>query len=230
MLPPEGPLDQVVVFSGGDRPHPGVVAHLPARPLAVIAADSGLDHARALGWAVDIVVGDFDSVSAEGLAAATREGITQDRHPRAKDHTDLELALERAWHHPGVGAVVVVASAIGRFDHALSAAMALALPSGAAVRTSGWFGRAELVVVRPHLPWELDGPPGSLLTLVALHGEARGVVTSGLRYPLAAETLLPSSTRGVSNELAGGPASVRLAHGVLLGIRPDVLAPWPEGR
>ena len=98
------------------------------------------------------------------------------------------------------------------------------------MRTSGWFGRAELVVVRPDRPWALDGPPGALLTLVPLHGAARGVVTAGLRYPLVGETLLPSSTRGVSNELAGGPASVRLADGVLLGIRPDVLDPWPEAR
>src|SRR5882757_8624716 len=62
-----------IVVTGGDPPHPTVRDRLPTGA-TVIAADSGLDHAIALGLRVDRVVGDLDSVSPEALAAAARAG------------------------------------------------------------------------------------------------------------------------------------------------------------
>src|SRR5262245_59111095 len=84
-----------IVITGGSPPRRGVTAHLPADRF-VIAADSGLDHARQLGLGVDLLVGDLDSVSAAGLAAAEAEGVPIERHPTAKDAIDTELALEAA--------------------------------------------------------------------------------------------------------------------------------------
>ena len=55
----------------------------------VIAADSGMDHALALGVEVDLLVGDLDSVLPESIPLAKRV----ERHPWDKDVTDLELAL-----------------------------------------------------------------------------------------------------------------------------------------
>ena len=61
----------------------------------MIAADSGLDHATALGFAVDLVVGDLDSADPAAVDAAVAAGAAVERHPEAKDATDLELALAR---------------------------------------------------------------------------------------------------------------------------------------
>ena len=66
--------------------------------------------------------------------------------------------------------------------------------------------------------------PGALLTLLALGGAATGVVTEGLEYPLAAETLEPGSSRGVSNVFAATEARLTVASGVLLAIRPGAAA------
>jgi thiamine pyrophosphokinase len=46
------------------------------------------------------------------------------------------------------------------------------------------------------------------------------VTTTGLEYPLANETLHEGSTRGVSNLLVGAEATVSVARGVLLAVRP----------
>jgi thiamine pyrophosphokinase len=64
----------------------------------------------------------------------------------------------------------------------------------------------------------LTGAPGAVLTLLALGGPARGVTATGVRWPLAADTLQPGSTRGVSNEIVSSPVVVQLGGGSLLAV------------
>jgi thiamine pyrophosphokinase len=60
-----------------------------------------------------------------------------------------------------------------------------------------------------------------VISLLALHGPARGVVTDGLLYSLSGETLAPGSTRGMSNEFASPEAHIAVETGVLLAVRPN---------
>src|SRR4051812_49409789 len=108
----------VVVFAGGDPVDVRVRSALP-HGAVVVAADSGLHHAQDLGIAVDIVVGDFDSVDDARLADAIGSGARAERHPAAKDFTDLELALQVA-DRLGATEVLVVGGAGGRLDHFLA--------------------------------------------------------------------------------------------------------------
>ena len=207
------------MFAGGDRPPASVLACLPAAAL-VIAADSGLEHASALGWRVDLVVGDLDSVNLDVLAAARAAGALVEAHPREKDATDLELAVDAALVRDA-RAVTVVGGAGGRLDHLLANLTLLASPRFAGARVDAWCGPAYVVVVRDTV--ELTGPPGSTVTLLALGGPARGVRTEGLRYPLVDEDLEAGTSRGVSNQLIGPSARVSVQSGVLLTIQPDAL-------
>ncbi len=195
----------------------------------VIAADSGLDHAVALGVHVDVAVGDFDSVDPRTLRRAVDAGVEVTRHPTAKDATDLELALDRALA-AGAGRVVVVGGHGGRFDHLLANALLLAAPRYASMVMEAHVGAARLHVVRAQL--RVVGTPGELVSLLALHGPAHGVRTSGLRFALHDETLLPGSSRGVSNLLVAEQATVRVRAGVLLVVLPghDPDDPRPPGR
>jgi thiamine pyrophosphokinase len=205
--------------AGGGPPSPEAVAAVPQGTL-VVAADSGLDHARSLGLAVDVVVGDLDSVSPAGLEAAAAAGTAVERHPEAKDATDLELALDVAVAR-GAGRVLVLGPAGGRFDHVLANAWLLASPRYAIVDVEARFGAAHLVVVRSSAV--LAGRPGELVTLLPVHGPVAGVVTDGLLYPLRDEDLLPGSTRGVSNEMLGDRARVSVRAGALVAILPGDL-------
>jgi thiamine pyrophosphokinase len=215
--------ETVVVFTGGDALPPGVAEGLPAHAY-VIAADSGLHHALALGRRVDLIVGDLDSVSRDALASAEGAGALVERHPVAKERTDLELALDRAIEL-GASRVVVLGGYGGRVDHFVANALLLAAPRYASVAVEARVGAARLFVV--HHTVELAGCSGDLVTLLALGGPARGVTTVGLRYPLDGETLVPGSTRGVSNELVAERARVRLDDGVLLVIQPGALGASP---
>jgi thiamine pyrophosphokinase len=217
-----------VVVAGG--PVPDDLAPPPLPPGAhVVAADSGLDRAHALGLRVDEVVGDMDSVSADALDAATAAGLVVDRHPEAKDATDLGLAVAVALaRRPG--RLVVVGSGGGRLDHLLATALLLSGPATDGVAVEAWLGPAHLVVVRPGTPVELHGRPGDLVSLLPVHGPATGVTTGGLLYPLDDEPLPAGSSRGVSNELAGAVARVTVRAGVLVAVVPgEAGTHWRRG-
>jgi thiamine pyrophosphokinase len=207
-----------IVLTGGDPVDAAIAPALPAGAY-VVAADSGLEQGPRLGLAVDLAVGDFDSVSPQTLAAAVASGCRVERHPIAKDATDLELGLRaaRSW---GADRIVAVGGHGGRLDHLLANILVLAGPALADTMVEAWMGPARVYVARPHRPVVLEGSAGELVTLLAVGGAAREVRTDGLRYRLAGEDLAPCSSRGVSNEMVGALAEVALGEGVLLVIRP----------
>ncbi len=216
-------MSTVVVVAGGDPPSPLAATGLPDDPY-VIAADSGLDYAQSLGLRVDLVVGDLDSVSELALAAARHAGTAVERHPVAKDETDLELALVHAVALKPER-VVVVGGAGGRFDHVVANVLQLAHEDYGHVAMEGRYGASRVTVVRggrgDHV---LHGRRGDLVSLLPVHGPALGVTTVGLRYPLDGEDLGPSTSRGVSNEFETLVAAVALREGTLLAIQPDGFA------
>lgn len=188
-----------------------------AIPALHIAADSGLDHARAAGWTVDVGVGDFDSVSVDGLRRAEADGVELIRHDPDKDRTDLELALELALDRRSEP-VLVVGGSGGRLDHFAGNLGVLASPEYAGLRIEAWMGAATVWVVRGER--RLDLPPGGLLSLIPMHGPAEDVETDGLRWPLHRETLPPGTGRGMSNVVGDGPVRIAVGHGVLLAVAP----------
>jgi thiamine pyrophosphokinase len=211
-----GASDTIVVITGGDPVTVDERARVPAEAL-VIAADSGIEHAQALGLRVDVAVGDFDSVSAEALHRAEAQGAVLERHPAAKDATDLELALDAAVRR-GAERIVVLGGHGGRVDHLLANAALLTAPAYAGSEVVAHMGGATLTVVRRAAT--LRGIHGEIVSLLAVDGPAVGVRTQGLLYPLDHEDLLPGATRGVSNELVADPAQVTVERGVLLVVQP----------
>jgi thiamine pyrophosphokinase len=207
-------IDTVVVFAAGVGPAPSVV--IPAGAI-VIAADGGADVALGLGVAVDVVVGDLDSISAESLDVLERSGARIERHPVEKDATDLALALDEALTFEP-RRVVLAGPAGGRLDHLLGELLLLGAEDYAAVEIDALLGAAEIHVVRRERL--LAGTPGEVVSLHALHGPALGVTTEGLVYPLNGETLSPGSSRGLSNLFAAAEARISVEQGVVLAVRP----------
>jgi thiamine pyrophosphokinase len=212
--------DTIVIIGGGGPPSGGGARQLAAGTGAtVIAADSGLEPALKLGLDVAAVIGDMDSVEPAVLTAAAEARIPIERHPEAKDATDLDLALGVALARRPARIIVVTGTG-DRLDHTLSLAQLLASPRTAGVEVEAWIGEAHLSVIRDLTV--LSGEPGDLVSLLPLHGPALGIVTDGLLYPLRDEDLAVGSTRGVSNELAAPQASVRLRSGVLVAVQPGM--------
>lgn len=210
--------DTVVVFAGGTAPDSSAAEAIPAGSL-VVAADSGADHALAFGLHVDVAIGDFDSISPGALAAVEQAGGRIERHPAAKDATDLELALDAATAL-GPRRILVVGGTGGRLDHLLGELLLLGAEAYAGVELDALLGPSMIHVVRHERSFV--GHAGELISLLALHGPAVGVVTEGLAYPLRGETLAPGSSRGISNAFDAAEASVALESGVVLAVRPGI--------
>lgn len=207
--------DTVVVVAGG----PGGLRRASGIPAGafVVAADGGVDRALTLGLEVGIAVGDFDSVTAAGLATATAAGARVERHEPDKDATDLELALDVALDFDPQR-ILVLGSDTGRLDHLFSTLLVLGLDRYAAAEVDAELGYATANVIRGER--RLSGAPGRLISLFALHGPAHGVTTEGLRFPLHDESLLPGSSRGVSNVFTSSEVRIAVQSGVLLAVRP----------
>lgn len=204
------------MISGGPAPDAAEVGRFP--DAFVIAADSGLDHAAALGLSVDVLVGDLDSASPEAVRAAEATGITIERHPAAKDATDLELALDYALEAGATRVTVVSGGGGERLDHHLAELVLLAARRFAPLHLDARIGSARAVAIHAGDDVSLTGAPGAVLTLLALGGPASGVTITGVRWPLDADTLEPGSTRGVSNEIVSNPVRIQLSGGSLLAI------------
>jgi thiamine pyrophosphokinase len=196
----------------------------------ILAADGGLRNSHLLGLEPSVVIGDLDSIDAADLAPLQATGVTIVRHPQRKDETDLELALEYAAGH-GAGEILVLGALGDRWDQTLANALLLASPTLAAVRTWLADGSQQVTLARPGDPLVLHGLPGDTLSLLPLAGDAHGVTTDGLEYPLHDETLRFAATRGVSNTLLGTTATVHLAAGLLLVVHlQSAVAPKEDWR
>ncbi|MEX2504234.1 MAG: thiamine diphosphokinase, partial [Egicoccus sp.] len=177
------------------------------------------------GLPVHLVVGDFDSVAPERLAEYEDAGVPVQRHPVAKDRTDLAIALDAAAALDPTR-VTLVGGYGGRLDHLLGNALVLTSEAYRDLTLTALVAGATITVVRNRR--DLRGAPGDYVSLLPVNGPATGITTDGLRFPLHGENLLPGSTRGISNQFLTDRASVQVEAGVLLAVQPGTAGPAPD--
>lgn len=207
------PSDIVVVVTGSEPLHPRAVASVPMGAI-VVAADGGLDHARAAGLTPAGLIGDLDSISPEGLAWAEAT-ITIQRHPPSKDLTDTELAVAFAASlHPE--RLVLLAGGGDRLDHTLAAIGCLGAPELTGIPTiEVWWGQQHARVVHGPGTATVAARVGSTLSVLAMHGPCSGVSMTGTRWELDDDDIAALSGRGVSNLVVRSPVHLRVSLGVL---------------
>jgi thiamine pyrophosphokinase len=213
--PAEGFSLRAVIFANGtlNDPHQTLAAIQPGDTL--IAADGGARHCRDLDLTPDMVIGDFDSLSAEELAQLEEAGTQVVCYPARKDFTDLELALQ---HAAALGAdeILVFAALGARWDQTLANLLLPAAPGLEHVCIRLLDGPQEIVLLRAGEAHTLSGQAGDIVSLVPLGGHVYGITTTGLEYPLTDGTLYFGATRGISNVMLDEQATVQLKDGLLL--------------
>ncbi|WP_269931432.1 thiamine diphosphokinase [Aminobacter sp. HY435] len=165
----------------------------------VIAADSGIRHAGALGLMPELWLGDFDSAPAEvdpAFAAVPREVF-----PAEKNKTDGELAIAVALERGATSLVLVGAFGGARSDHAflhLTLALRLAEAGSEVLLTSG---HQEGVPLLPGTA-SFDYDDGTLFSVLAF-SELTGLTEEGAKWLLDGVDVPFGSSLTLSNEVQG---------------------------
>jgi len=214
--------DSVIVVFGGPTPDPSVLdgVDLSTEP-AIVAADRGLEHAQTLGLAVDVIVGDLDSVSSAAVAEARASNVRVVEFSEDKDASDLELALTvAAAYEPR--SILVIGSGRGRLDHVVGNLLVLADRSLHHIAVSARFDDSRIAIVAPGAQRSIRGVAGSAFSVFAVGSEASGVGIEGARWPLSDAQLSPTGALGLSNEVADDdiPVKINVGAGVLAVIQP----------
>ena len=207
---------KAIVVAGGNAA-PEDAAQLADADL-VIAADGGAAWLAEVGGRPDLLIGDMDSIRAELLERLQADGVAVERHPTDKDASDAELAVGAAASRHADEVVILGAFGGERLDHELANVLLLADRRWASGRLRAARGGTSLSALHGGAELPLQGAEGDLVTLLPLGSGAIGVSTRGLAFPLHGETLVPGSTRGLSNRVEQAPASVSLEAGTLLVI------------
>ncbi len=203
---------RTIIFANGQLTDPAAARALIRPADRLIAADGGLHHLAALGLQPHVLIGDLDSVEPAQAAAAQAEGARLERFSPRKDQTDLELAVRLAIRE-GATDILIFGALGARWDQTLANLLLLAHPDFRAVRLRLVDGPQQIYLIQDQAV--IEGQPGDTVSLIALQGEAQGVTTHGLEYPLQRGRLVFGSTLGVSNVLLGAQAAVTVETGLV---------------
>ena len=188
------------------------------RPL-LIAADGGARAVLGIGLLPDLVVGDGDSLTPADRERLVAGGIELRLAAPDKDESDTELCLLAAIDAGATRITIHGAFGGDRPEHTVANLLLLADPRLDGREVELHAGGSRIIRIgADHDGARLDiaGAPGDYVSLFAVGGSVSGVRTTGLRFPLADETLTVGPTRGLSNELVAGDARVETRSGRLL--------------
>ncbi len=173
----------VFIVSGGELGDPSFFREKAAKaaPVAVICADGGARHLLDTGMVPSLIVGDMDSLDQVSQDRYESMGIRIVRHPREKNETDTELALQEAFAM--APSEVWIWGALGhRIDHILANISLLIQGNrqGIEVKLIDTWCEVFLVTRRT----VLDGEVGQTVSLLPFGGEVTGITLTGFEYPL----------------------------------------------
>lgn len=182
----------------------------------IICADSGMRHARALNYKPDLIVGDFDSGLTEDLKYYQTLNIPIETYNPIKDETDTAIAINKAVCK-GATHITVYGGIGTRLDHSLGNVHLLYPLLQSDIKGCLMNPYNTVYMIKDEL--NLEGEVGDLVSLIPFAGEAQGVTTKHLGYPLVEATLKVGTSLGISNYMTEKRATVQLKKGILLIIK-----------
>jgi thiamine pyrophosphokinase len=174
----------------------------------VICVDKGAETALEYGIRIDLVVGDFDSISKEAYKRIIDVAI---EYPKEKDFTDTELAVVEAMRRNKVH--IKIANATGsRVDHMLSNFLLLYKYKDQDIRILG--NDYEAFLIQKKLI--IDNSEGKTFSLVPMSETIEGLSLEGFKYPLDNRNVKMGDSLCISNIITDQAAIVQFAKGSAL--------------
>lgn len=179
----------------------------------IICADGGYDTALRLRIQPDVLIGDFDTVS----ALPSGDSCEVIRYLPEKDDTDTMLAVKLAIQL-GFEDITVFGGIGGRLDHTFANIQTLEYIHSCGCKGT-LFSDCERVFLQNEDRAEYTREDGMYFSIFSLSERSEGIYLTGFKYPLVNAVFERSFPLGVSNEITGKVGVVEKSSGLLLIIR-----------
>ena len=214
-----------IIVTGGPLPQESakLIKELSAsdEDTILIACDGGCDILARNNIVPDLVVGDMDSISEEGLDFINSHNVFIEKYPVEKDWTDSEIALGKT----GDEEVILVTPDSGRLDHVIAnLQLALKLKSeGKKITITDGITYCYPLSGEDSIDIDISSMQKPLSVSLVPWDFSRpvtGVTTKGLYYPLENAELNAGSSFSFSNHptYENGRIAIEIKGGVLLVI------------
>lgn len=198
-----------VIIGGGDCSDSFLKENVDVKKDFIICADSGYDYAASAHIASDLLIGDFDSIS------AVPKGLNVITLPIEKDVTDCAAAFNEGVKM-GYKSFTLFGGTGGRFEHTLANISLMANASRANIRF--------VIIDEKHTFRSITGSSIKIerkenqqISVFAYGGRAFGVTEKGFHYPLWDYTLDPfDGALGTSNDIVDDVGEISVKSGTLI--------------
>ncbi len=180
----------------------------------IICADGGLDHLLRVNVDPDIIIGDLDSITREGLEYIEEKSIEVLKFPPIKDKTDTELALDFIIDR-GFKEVILMGVSGSRLDHTLGSVFLLDKLLREGIKSKLVDDKNTIFIVNDYL--SLERIDNTYVSIIPLKGRLI-VSLKGFFYNLDKVLIEFSSSLGISNEITSEFGQVFIHEGTGLVI------------
>ena len=180
----------------------------------VVGVDGGTNHLKRARVVPDLVVGDFDSISAELHAWITSNKVDTVPFPREKDQTDLELAIAVAARR-STAPIMIVGVFGGRIDQTIANVSLLASPMLRG-RVASIVTKHEQLKMLGEGKHYIQAVVGDTLSFIAFLSDVHFTSTTGLKWNLVNSTLKLGTARGISNVVENSLIEIEISRGTVL--------------
>ncbi|TCL58424.1 thiamine pyrophosphokinase [Kineothrix alysoides] len=183
-----------------------------------IAVDGGYLYCKLIGLAVDLLIGDMDSIDEnirpeiEAMKEESPEKVIV-LNPE-KDDTD-SLAALRIGMEKGYKDFRIYGAMGGRVEHTIANIQCLSFLKNNGRKAYIMDANVMMTVIKNE-SIKFDKGMDGFLSLFSLGEKARGVTIEGMKYPLKEATVTNDYPIGISNEFIGEECVITVEEGMLL--------------
>ena len=198
-----------LILGNGEPPTRALLDEFYSEDKLLLCADGGADTARRYGLKPDYIVGDLDSISRDIAGDQTVRFIRVDADNTG---TDIQKVLRHAVEL-GISEAVLLGFTGRRTDHLIwNLSVLKTFSEQISLRLVDEY--CDMRLIGHHI--RFSAAIGQKISLCPLNGPAEGIVTSGLKFALQGENLIPGLRDGISNEVITDPVEIKVERGDLL--------------
>lgn len=178
----------------------------------IICADGGFDYMMKIDQVPNLVVGDLDSITKEGLEYINKYNIDLKRYPVMKNETDNELATDEMIKK-GIKDITFMGVVGSRYDHSLINIFLLRKLYKKNIVAKIVSDRNIIMYTNDTMLLENNN---KYISVIPISTEGAIITLEGFVYPLNKYFMEFGSSRGISNEIKDSLAKITIHNGEVL--------------